>query len=365
MNDILSKYATLLVDYCLEIKSGERLFIKSTTLAEPLIKEVYRVAIRRGAHVEYDLAIQDMTSIFYQEAGQHQLEHVSPFYKSAIESFDAFLVIRAPFNLREDQNVDPNKVKIKSAAYKDVNHTYFERTATRDLKRCLCQFPTSASAQEAGMSLEEYQHFVFNACNLFEEDPKAAWLKVRDEQQHMVDYLNDVKKVRYVGPNLDIEFSVEGRTWINSDGQNNMPSGEVFSAPVEDSVNGKVTFSYPCVYRGKDVKGVTLHVKDGLVTNWDAEQGKDILDSIFEIDGARRFGEVAIGTNYNIQRSTRNILFDEKIGGTIHMAMGQSYKQCGGQNSSTIHWDMITDMQNGGEIIADGITIYKNGKFLV
>lgn len=363
--NLLNKYATLLVDYCLEIKAGEKLFIKTTTLAEPLVKEIYRMAIRRGAHVEYDLAIQDMTSIFYNEANEDQLNHISPFYKHAIDTFDAFLVIRAPFNLREDQNVDPEKVKKKSQAYRTVNDTYFNRTATRELKRCLCQYPTSASAQEAGMSLEEYEYFVYNACNLYDEDPTAAWLKVRADQQHMVDYLNNVKHIQYRGPNIDIEFSVDGRTWINSDGQNNMPSGEVFSAPIEDSVNGTVTFSYPCVYRGKDVQGVTLEVKDGLVVKWDAHQGKDILDSIFDIDGARRFGEVAIGTNYNIQRSTRNILFDEKIGGTIHMAIGQSYKQCGGKNTSTIHWDMITDMQDGGEIIADGKLIYKDGKFLV
>lgn len=365
MNGLLNKYATLLVDYCLELKKGEKLFVKTTSLAQPLLKEVYRMAIRRGAFVEYDMAMEDMTRIFYSEAQEHQLQHVSPFYKQAIESFDAFLVIRAPFNLREDQNVDPAKMKIKSEAYKDVNNTYFERTGTRSLKRSLCQYPTSASAQEAGMSLEEYQDFVFNACHLYDEDPQASWLKVRKEQQRIVDYLNKVKHVHYVGPNIDISFSVDQRTWINSDGQNNMPSGEVFSAPIEDSVNGKVTFSYPCVYRGKDVQGVTLEVKDGLVESWSADQGNDILDEIFKIDGARRFGEVAIGTNYNIQRSTRNILFDEKIGGTIHMAIGQSYKQCGGKNSSTIHWDMITDMKNGGSILADGVEIYKDGKFLI
>lgn len=365
MNQLLNKYATLLVDYCLEIKSGEKVFVRTTTLAEPLLREVYREVIKRGAYMEYDMAMENMTRIYFSEANDEQLQHVSSFFRHAIEHFDAFLVIRAPFNLREDQNVDPAKMKIKSEAYKDVNKLYFERTATRDLKRSLCQFPTSASAQEAGMSLEEYQDFVYKACNLYEDDPQAAWLKVREEQQRIVDHLNGVSKVRYEGPNIDVEFSVDGRTWINSDGQNNMPSGEVFSAPVEDSVNGKIRFSYPCVYRGKDVQGVTLEVKDGWVEKWSADVGKDILDQIFDIDGARRFGEVAIGTNYNIQRSTRNILFDEKIGGTVHMAIGQSYKQCGGQNQSTIHWDMITDMKNGGRILADGNLIYENGNFLI
>lgn len=365
MNHLMHKYATLLVDYCLEIKPGEKLYIKTTSLAQPLLREVYRVAISRGAHVEYDMALENMTSIFYKEANREQLAYISPFYKQAIETFDAFLVIRAPFNLREDQNVDPAKMKVKSEAYKDINDIYFERTATRSLKRSLCQFPTSASAQEAGMSLEEYENFVYNACHLYDEDPQSSWLKVRQDQQRIVDHLNQVKNVQYVGPNIDIKFCVEGRTWINSDGQNNMPSGEVFSAPIEDSVNGTVRFSYPCVYRGKDVQGVTLTVKDGLVVDWSAEAGQDILDQIFDIEGARRFGEVAIGTNYNIQRSTRNILFDEKIGGTIHMAIGQSYRQCGGKNNSTIHWDMITDMKEGGQILTDGNLIYENGKFLI
>jgi aminopeptidase len=365
MKPLLTRYAELLVDYCLEIKAGERLYIKTTTLAEPLLKEVYRIAIRRGAHVEYDLAIQDMAKIFYDEASDDQLSHVSPFYKSAIETFDAFLVIRAPFNLREDQNIDPEKMKMKSKAYKGINQSYFDRTATRELKRCLCQFPTAAAAQAAGMSLEEYEYFVYNACHLYDDDPQASWLQVRADQQKIADYLNTVKNVHYRGPNIDITFSVDGRTWINSDGQNNMPSGEVFSAPVEDSVNGKVRFSYPCVYRGRDVKGVTLEVKDGKVESWTADEGKEILDRIFEVEGSRYFGEVAIGTNYNIQQSTRNILFDEKIGGTIHMAIGQSYKQCGGKNMSTIHWDMITDMKEGGEIEADGKIIYRNGAFLI
>ena len=200
---------------------------------------------------------------------------------------------------------------------------------------------------------------------MFDEDPIAKWLEVRKKQQVYVDYLNKVDFVQYKGPNIDISFSVKGRTWINSDGRANMPSGEVFSAPVEDSVNGKVYFSYPGLYMGKDVSGVSLEVKDGLIVSWDAEQGKDILDKVFAIPGARNWGEVAIGTNYNIQRTTRNILFDEKIGGSIHMAVGQSYKQCGGKNESAVHWDMITDMKNGGEIWADGVKIYENGLFLI
>jgi aminopeptidase len=264
--------------------------------------------------------------------------------------------------------VDALKRKKRTEALSGINNTYFERTAKRNepggLKRCLCQYPTQASAQAANMSLEEYDYFVFNACHLYSENAAAEWLKIRKNQQRIKDYLDKVKHVRYKADHTDISFNVDGRVWINSDGQTNMPSGEVFSAPVEDSVNGKVHFTFPSIYMGKDVKGITLWVENGKLVKWDAEQGKELLDHVFEIPGANYFGEVAIGTNYNIQQSTRNILFDEKIGGTIHMAVGQSYKQCGGKNQSAIHWDMITDMSESGEIYADGKLIYEKGKFI-
>jgi len=328
------------------------------------VREVYRAAVRAGAHVEVKLNFREEGRIFYQEASDHQLDHVSPFYKKAMEEFDAYLFIRAPFNLREDQSVDPEKRRRADAASKEVNQTYFRRTSTRDLKRNLCQYPTIAAAQNAGMSLEEYEQFVFNACKLFEEDPIAAWQGVRRSQQTITDLLNGRTDIRYRGPGTDISFSTKERTWINSDGQTNMPSGEVYTSPVEDSVNGQVRFSYPAVYRGHEVRDVTLTVKDGYITEWNAAQGKAFLDEIFKVPGARRFGEAAIGTNYSIDRFTKNILFDEKIGGTIHMAIGQSYLQAGGKNQSSVHWDMIADMQDGGEIFADGEKIYENGKFL-
>jgi len=349
--DILVKYAKLLVNYCLEIKEGEKLYLSSTTLAEPLVREVYREALSKGAHVEIDLAFRGMSRIFYDQASDDQLVHIPTLRSKAMHDFDAYLAIRAPFNLKEDQSVDPQKRSKRSAALKDISKAYFERTASKELKRSLCQYPTQASAQEADMSLEEYQNFVFNACNLFDDDPQQAWLARRVSQQKIVDFLNQKDKIRYVGEGTDISFSVKDRIWINSDGQTNMPSGEVFTGPIENTVSGTVHFSYPAIFMGKEVQGITLHVEDGQVKDWTANRGKDILDEVFKIDGARYFGEVAIGTNYNIQQATKNILFDEKIGGTIHMAVGQSYKQTGGTNQSAIHWDMIADMKNGGKIL--------------
>ncbi|MEM6321400.1 MAG: aminopeptidase [Bacteroidota bacterium] len=364
MDSILKRYADLLVHYCVELQPGEKLYLRSTTLAEPLIKEVYRSAIKAGGHVEIDLDFRGKNRIFLTEATEAQLERVSPLYKLAMETFDAYIYIRAPFNLKEDQNIPKGKSSIRSKAMKSVSKTYFERTATKSLKRNLCQYPTLASAQNADMSLEEYEQFIYGACNLYADDPQQEWLNRRQNQQKIVDLLNQRNKVQYKGDGIDITFSTKGRTWINSDGQTNMPSGEVYTSPVENSVNGVVHFSFPAVYMGHEVEGVTLWVKDGYVEKWEAKRGQEFMDRLLKSDGARRFGEAAIGTNYNIDRFTKNILFDEKIGGTIHMALGQSYLQTGGKNQSTIHWDMIGDMMDGGQIFADDELIYENGHFL-
>ena len=365
----MEKYAQLLVHYCLELKESEKLYISTTMLSEPLVREIYRECCSIGVLTEIDFQFSEQHKIFFDNAPETLLQTEPVFQKLAIESFDAFLNIRAPYNLNESSNIDSGKRNRYAETMKGINKSYFERTADRSrpgaLKRSLCQFPTQASAQKAEMSLEEYSEFVFKACHLHADKPENEWLKIRKQQSKIKDYLDKVKHIRYKAAHTDISFSVEGRTWINSDGQNNMPSGEVFSAPVEDSVNGKVHFTYPSVYRGKDVKGITLWVENGKIIKWDAEQGQDLLDEVFAVPGANYFGEVAIGTNYNITRTTRNILFDEKIGGTIHMAVGQSYKQCGGKNESAIHWDMITDMKESGEIYADGKLIYEKGKFLI
>ena len=367
--DILEKYANLLVHYCVELKAEEKLFISTTMLAEPLVREIYKEATKLGAIVETDFKFRDQSKIFYEHASDFLLAQPPLLMKTAMESYDAYLNIRAPYDLNETTGVDLSKKQKRSKAMAPSTKIYFERTADRSLpgalKRSLCQYPTQAAADAAEMSLEEYADFVFNACHLYADDPAGEWLKVRAHQQHIKEHMDKANTVRYKADHTDITFSVEGRTWINSDGQTNMPSGEVFSGPVENSVNGKVHFTFPSIYMGKDVMGITLWVEEGQIVKWDAEQGRDLLDAVFEIPGARYFGEVAIGTNYQIQRATRNILFDEKIGGTIHMAVGQSYKQTGGVNQSSIHWDMITDMSESGKIYTDGELIYEKGKFLI
>ena len=255
----------------------------------------------------------------------------------------------------------------RSDSHKPYHDIYFRRTAKPNgpggLKRSMCVYPCPALAEEAGMTLEAYTAFVMQATKVDQPDPKAAWLAVRERQQRVVDHLNGCTEFRYVNAKTDITFTTNGRTWMNSDGQTNMPSGEVYTSPEEDGVNGHIYFDYPAINSGKVVQGVTLTVKAGYIESWRAEQGQEVLDETFQIPGTRRFGEAAVGTNYTIDRFSKNILFDEKIGGTVHMAIGQSYRQCGGKNESSVHWDMIADMKQGGKIYADGQEIYANGLF--
>jgi aminopeptidase len=358
------RYAHLLVNYCLRITKGEKLYISTTTLAEPLVKEVFREATRLGAFVKISFSFESQNHILISEGNQDQLTYVDPHLIDIMSTYDAYLNIRAPYDSVDSYIGLEDKLSKNTEALALVNKIYFDRIADGSLKRCLCQFPTSYSANIAGMSLDEYRQFVFAACNLYFDDPQSEWLKLSSIQQKIVDYLNKIDKMCYCNERTEIHFSVKGRNWINSDGKNNMPSGEVFSSPIEDSVHGYIHFTMPTIYEGVLIENIKLKVQNGIVTEASASKGEDKLRSVLRYRGANKWGEVAIGMNYNIKRPTCNILFDEKIGGTIHMALGQSYKQCGGTNESSVHWDLITDMSKG-YIIADGVKIYENGVFII
>jgi aminopeptidase len=365
MNTIYEKYAKLLVHYSLGLKKGDKLLISSTYLAEPLIKEVYREALRQGAHPETQISIKGLPNIFYDHATLAQLRYVSPMYLLAVKSYDAFLNIRAPFNVKELETTDPEKKKTVAIAQTQVKKLFTKRASSGALRWTLCEFPTDSQAQECSLSRGEYEEFIFSACLLGSEDPEAEWQKVRESQQGIVDLLNARRHIRFTGVGIDISFTTRGRKWINSDGRHNMPSGEIFTGPEEDSVEGTVRFSFPGIYMGQEIEDIQLDIERGEVVRWEAKKGKPLLDKILEIPGARRFGEAAIGTNRGISRFTKNMLFDEKMGGTIHLALGATYPETGGKNESPIHWDLLADMKEGGEIYADGELIYKNGTFLI
>jgi len=365
METLHQKYARLLLHYSLQLKKGDKLLIMSSWLAEDLLKEVYRESLAIGAYPEFNISINGTDKIFYDAAADDQLKYVSPTIKYALENYEALLMIRAPFNLKELENVDPAKKQLVSMGRAHINKTILTRSAEGKLAWNLCVFPTDAAAQECGMSKSEYEEFVYSACFLNEADPIAKWHQLDKNQQRIVDYLANKDNIRYTGKDIDISFSAQGRKWISAAGTRNMPCGEVFTSPVEDSVNGKVRFSYPGFYLGQEIEDISLEVKDGLVVKWDAKKGKSLLDKIMEIPGARQFGEAAVGTNTGIKKFTKNMLFDEKLAGTVHLALGASIPETGGKNESAIHWDMLADMNDGGEIYADSELIYKNGRFII
>jgi aminopeptidase len=359
------KYAKLLVHYSLSLKKGQKLLISSTYLAEPLIREVYREALLVGAYPETWISLNGINRTLFNYGDTLQLRHISPMYQYAVQHYDAFLTIRAPFNLKELEGIDAEKKRIANEAQAEVKGLFMKRASTGKLTWTLCEFPTEAQAQESGMSKEEYEKFILSACYLYNDNPEGQWNDLRQRQQHIVDFLNKKRKIRFVAQDTDITFSTRNRKWINSDGHHNMPSGEVFTAPVETSVEGVVRFSYPGIFMGEEIENVRLEVHKGEVTGWDADKGRPLLDSILLIPGMKRFGEAAIGTNTGITRFTKNMLFDEKMGGTAHMALGASYAEAGGKNSSAVHWDLLLDLKENGEIYADGELIYSKGRFLI
>jgi len=361
----LKNYSNLLLDYCLEIKPGSKLFIQSTTLAEPLIIQLYKGSLERQAIAEVNFSLEGQENIFNVYSHLDALNWVNPAYIKAMTEFDAYLYIRAPHQLTTFQPMLAERAEIRRQALFPYQRMYNQRTGDRSLRRSLCQYPTLSSALDASMSLKEYEEFVLQSCFLRSSDPITSWNQLSLKQQRITDYLNKVSQLRYTNSKSDITFSTQGRTWINSDGRTNMPSGEVYSSPVEDSVNGYIYFDYPFVYQQQVISGVNLVVKEGIVVQATADQGNEVLNEMLRIPGADHFGEVAIGTNPNIQSPTKNILFDEKMSGTVHMALGQSYLQCGGKNESALHQDLICNMKEGGEIWADGILIYSNGNFLI
>jgi aminopeptidase len=362
----LAKMATVLVEYSLEIQERDRLAIRAPCVAEPLIRLVYEEALKRGAFPEAAIQLPDLQLTLYEMGNDEQLDDVSPRERHLFEEFDALLTIRAPVNTRTLSGIPTEKTAKRRLALKELNRTLLERSSRGELRWTATQFPTHAAAQEAEMSLEDYEDFVFGACLLNDADPVKRWREVHDDHERMIAFLEQRSQFRIVGPGIDLTYEAPGRTWINSDGHKNFPSGEVFTSPLEDSMKGTVRFDYPAIVSNREVAGVELVFEGGVVVEARAEKGYDYLMSLLDTDdGARRVGEVAIGTNYGIDRFTRNILFDEKIGGTMHIAVGAAYPETGGSNSSAIHVDLIANMKDGGAYYADGELFYENGKFLI
>lgn len=362
----IEKLAKVLVHYSLKIRRNDLFRIIGPALATPLMRSVYAEALTAGAHPFVRVQLEGVEELYYRRASEEQLRFVSEFDRLEIERSTAMLNIGARWNTRELTGIDPRRIALRREATRDLQRRYLERAASEELRWCTTQYPTHAEAQDADMSLTEYEDFVFTAGMLNEDDPVAAWDRVRREQDRIANLLNRRKTLTIRGPDIDLEISVAGRTWINAAGEKNFPDGEVFTGPVEDSANGRVRFSFPAIYSGREVEGVELHFEQGTVVNARADKGEEFLLAMLDTDpGARYLGELAFGLNYNIQRFTRNILFDEKIGGTLHMALGIGYPETGSKSISGLHWDMICDMHTGSEVHADGEVIYRDGRFVI
>jgi aminopeptidase len=359
----IEKMARVIVEYSLGLGPRDLVLIQSEVPGYPLVRETYRAALRAGAFPYTRTELPELAEIRLGEGSDEQVGFISEISRLEVERLDARLVIRAPQNLAATAGIAPERMALAARAARPLFERFMERKAKGELRSCITQFPTDAAAQQAGMSLPAYEDFVFRACLLHEDDPVAAWLRVSRDQQRHVDLLDAVSELRFEAPDTDLVMSVRGRKWINSDGKANFPSGEVFSAPVEDSVEGRVRFDVPCPYKGNSVEGVELEFKAGRVVSARAERGGDFLLAQLDTDeGSRTLGEVAFGLNHAIDRPTGNILFDEKLGGTIHLALGAGYPESGSRNKSAIHWDMIRTM-NPGRVLADGRVIYENGSF--
>ena len=307
----------------------------------------------------------ELEEILVKNGTDEQLKYVNPVTMFEYQTMDCYIGIWGETNTRAMTNVDAKRLSLSQTARKPLLEVLMNRAAQGKLKWTGTQFPCQAAAQDAEMSLSEYEDFVFGAGMLNESDPVAAWMKLSQRQQRLTDFMNGKSDYRVVAANgTDVTMSVAGATWINCDGHENFPDGEVFSGPVLDSVNGTINFSFPAVHHGREVQGVRLKFKDGKVIDASASKGEDYLISMLDMDAGSRFlGECAIGTNYDIQQYTRNTLFDEKIGGTCHFALGAGYPETGNSNQSGLHWDMVVDLRTGGYVEIDGVKVNIDGKF--
>jgi aminopeptidase len=352
-------FADLLCEYCLDVSEGQQVLIRSTPLAAPLLLELQRAVLQRGAWPLLRISLPGEERGFYAHAAGEPLDAVAPIALAEARRADASLRIQAPADTRALADVDPALIARASRARRPLGEAVMRR------RWCISLWPTPALAEQAGLPLTEYEALVCRALFLDRPEPAHAWRGLHEFQAGLIERLSQARKLRLEGPDTDVTVSVRGRTWVNSDGRRNMPSGEVFTGPLESSAEGRISFNVSASPGGVEVAGVRLTFRRGEVVEAHAERGQDYLREMLASDpGARRLGEIGIATNYGIDRPTGTILFDEKIGGTFHLALGRSYAETGGRNRSALHWDMICDLRGGGTISADGEVIQRDGRFV-
>lgn len=360
----LESFARLLVDYCTSVRRGDEVLIRANFEAFPLVREVYRAVVEAGGYPRLQVEDEELTEIFYRYAQRELLEYLSPIDKFIAENISVHIGIVSSTHVKPLVGVDPERFKVRRAALKPLTEIFMRRDGEGSLRWTVTLYPTRALAQEAGMSILDYEDFVYRALKLHTGNPVEAWVEQARWQERIAVKLSKISELRIVDVDTDLTLRVDGRTWINDDGKKNMPGGEVFTGPQEEATEGYITFTYPAIWGGYEVEGVRLKFSRGAVVEARAVKGEDILKKALEVDeGARRLGEAAFGLNYDIKKHTKQILFDEKIGGTIHLALGAAYPATGGRNMSAIHWDMIKDMSKA-KVYGDGDLIYEDGRFI-
>jgi len=361
----IEKLARVMVNYSLELKPGQTFWLRTTPLAEELNLAVYEEAMKAGAHVFVDQRMPGAEEIFFKYASDEQLDYISPIRQILAENFDASLYIDAEHNSRSLSGIDGSRMARARKAGAELFGKTMKRSAEGTYRWCITVYPTHAMAQDADMNLADYREFVYCAGMLNEDDPVAFWKEEGRKQTELAAWLKGHDRVVLKGSNVDVTLSIRDRRFEISDGRYNFPDGEIFTSPRENSVNGWIRFKYPAIYDGQEVTDIELWFEDGKVVKEKAAKNQDLLTSLLNTDaGARILGEWGIGTNYGIQRFSKNMLFDEKIGGTIHFAVGAGFPECGGLNKSGLHWDMLCDMAESA-ITVDGELFYKNGQTVI
>jgi aminopeptidase len=359
------RLAELVLDHSLELKPRQVLRIEADAVAAPLILPLQREAIRRGAHAYTAIDLGGLAELLVAQGSEEQLAFVSPIELREMETIDAAVSIWSEPNTRSFSRADTERRQRQLAATRRPAIRRRERISRGEVRWCGTLSPTDAHAQDAGMSLEDYEDFVFRACHVLDDDPVGHWRQVGEQLQARALELGSVRELRIVGEDTDLTVVVEGRTWQPACGLHNIPDGEVYTSPVETGVNGTIRFSFPAVYGGREVDDARLRFQDGRVVASEAAAGGAYLQALLDMDdGSRGVGEIAFGLNYEIDRFTRNILFDEKIGGTMHLALGMGFEDLGGRNRSALHFDLICDLRRDGEVYADGELIWRRGRFL-
>jgi aminopeptidase len=358
--------AQILVRYSTKVQPGDTTVIQSTTTAEPLLQAIYEEVLRAGGYPIFQISPEGALSAFYELANDEQLDYIPPTQEWTYTESDVRIAILADANTRALTRSDPAKQSRYQKARKPLLEAAMKRSAEGAHRWALTLFPTHAVAAEADMSLAQYEEFFYRACLAYDDDPVTAWERQSETVRRLADWVEGREEVHIQGPGTDVKLNVAGRHWIPCYGSHNMPDGEFFTGPVEDSVNGEVSFSFPAVYGGREVTGVKFRFEDGKVVDASAERGEEYLHQMLDTDaGARRLGELGIGTNYGISEATKEVLLDEKLGGTVHMAIGASYPESGGVNDSAVHWDLVCDLRKGGSITVDGEELQRDGEFVV